>query len=577
MVAIRLTTFAGTVPRMSERNLPEQNATVARNVRPRADALEPLPRPARVVPTAALAQAGFIQSDMAQSDATPIQNIDPATTRLFRIPTGSDVFDTAASFFLQFTDPDTDVIRTPVVNDAFERYYWCSPSHGLKYNSKARILTGDPEYDVGVEAPGAAPVVAASGGSSATNVTRSYLVTFVTTFGEEGPPSPPREVVGRIDDTFAVSSIPQPTPVSGRSPITQIRIYRTITAASGATTFFRVGQVAVGTTTFNDNQTDTVISANPQIESISWEAPPDMDGIALMPGGIMVGFKGSELYFSETFRPHAWPPQYRLSVQYPIVGLGVFGNTCVVCTQGFPAAVIGSRPEQMTLVTNTAPAACVARGSIVSTPAGVVFATENGLALFGPGGLQEITSALFDRFAWQRDYAPRTLRAIQYDGRYLAFRTVGGVTDAFMFDPVRAAEGVFHLSPLQIANSNAPSVDIWTGRPVVVAERSVFQLMPIEGDPATFHWRSKEIQIPNPLNFGAADVFFDPAPGAHVRLRVWANRQLVFDEDIAPRGPGRDIKLPSGFKTDIWQFEIEANTVVYAVHMAPTKMDLKRV
>ena len=45
------------------------------------------------------------------------------------------------SFFMEFEDADTLVIKSPVVDDSFQRYYWASPSTPPSYNTYDRILT----------------------------------------------------------------------------------------------------------------------------------------------------------------------------------------------------------------------------------------------------------------------------------------------------------------------------------------------------------------------------------------------------------------------------------------------------
>src|SRR4051812_12632113 len=47
------------------------------------------------------------------------------------------------NFFMYFQDVNTDVLKAPIVNDKFERYYWVSPStNGLRFATKNDILSG---------------------------------------------------------------------------------------------------------------------------------------------------------------------------------------------------------------------------------------------------------------------------------------------------------------------------------------------------------------------------------------------------------------------------------------------------
>lgn len=550
MASVKFVAFAGEIPARDIRLLPDANAAEAVNTR-EPGALEGVNAP------------------------TSLSALAAGTRDVYRIPTGA-IDDLSASFWMQFTDADTDVVRTPNVNDSFERYYWAAPSHGLKYNSKARILAGNADYSLAVPAPTTAPTVTVSGAigeGDSLDVTRSYVITWVSVFGEEGQPSPPREAVGRISQLWTVTDIPQPpaSPPAGQVPIEKIRIYRTTTSASGTTTFFLVDELLVGNISYVDTKTDTVLVT--QIRSTVWAAPPDMDGLISMPNGIFVGFKGNNLFFSENFRPHAWPAEYQLTVEYPIVGLGVTGNTCVVCTTGHPAAVTGTRSATMSLNTNTMALPCLSRGSIVSTRLGVIYATQSGLVLIGPGGIEMITSSLFERYGWNQEYAPGSLRACLHAGKYIAVRTVGDTADAFTFDPTKPEEGVVRLDGF-VANANVQT-DPWSGRALLVQSSAVHELLPATGTVKTYRWRSKEIHFPRPLNLGVADIFHDGDGSQSVILRVWADRRLVFDQNVAVK---RDhIKLPSGFKADIWQFEIQSAVKVHALHVASTAQELTNV
>ena len=103
-----------------------------------------------------------------------------------------------------------------------------------------------------------------------------------------------------------------------------------------------------------------------------------------MPNGFLIGFDGNNIYMSEAYHFHAWPAEYKQATETPIVGLGVLGQTCVVCTQGYPATVTGTKPATCSFTKATTGEPCLSRGSIVSTPQGVIYASQNGLILVGP-------------------------------------------------------------------------------------------------------------------------------------------------------------------------------------------------
>ena len=59
------------------------------------------------------------------------------------------------------------------------------------------------------------------------------------------------------------------------------------------------------------------------------------------------------------------------------------------------------------------------------------------------------------------------------------------------------------------------------------------------------------------------------------RFRVFADRKVVYDQPV-PRN-GEAIRLPSGFKARVWQFEIRARAPVYSMHVANLMRELRGV
>lgn len=551
MAGINVTGFIGALPGKDPQLLPETAAVYARNNRVESGALDPVFVP-RLLKAA-----------------------DPATKFVYRIPNGRPaVIDEA--YWIEFKDRDTDVVRTPVVNDNFKRYYWASPSTGFKYATEAVLITNGPDSGLtaGVARPTTAPTldVIAGTGADHTNddvlkLTRSYVVTFVSAFGEEGAPGPAAEATGYGDQDWRLRDIPQPVTQAGYSDVTIIRIYRTVTAQSGSTVFNRVVDLAVGTTTYIDRLSDVAVSGALQLDAVNADMPPSMDGITLMPNGVLVGFKGNNLYFSDNFKPHAWPAAYTLTVQHPIVGLAVFGNTCVVATVGNPCAVVGASGAVMTLTQSDTSMPCVSRQSIVVAPEGVYFATTTGLVLYGASGPTIVSNDIFGGQEWEASYSPQTMDAVMYRGQYTTtFEREGGrpaftVTSGSVVEFDETVTGLVGL-------------DVYSNRPWLLKGSTIYEWLPSYGSRATVEWRSKEFVLLNRVTFGCAQVYFDQTPGGVVVLRVYAEGVLWHTQIVTSQEPFR---LPAGAKYDRWSFTIAANTRVHRVTIAETITDLKRV
>jgi len=512
----------------------------------------------------------------------------------------------------QFQEHDVDIVRGQLVDDLYDRWYFCSPLGGPKFNTYARMVTGLPDYKLGVPGPNTdiaadgtnadAPVIVSIVGGAAPMVTRAYVYTWVNEFGEESSSSLPVIGAGNFDAVWTIGNIKDPPALGVDYPAyTKKRVYRTVTGASGQTTFYRVSEHVIGATlpdggwtsetTFADNtavMTDAVLVNQLRLESISWAPPPpNMKGWIAMPNGFLVGFDDSNIYMSEQYHFHAWPPEYKIATEYPIVGLGILGETCVVCTQGFPATITGAKPATCSLTKATTGEPCLSRGSIVSTPQGIVYASHNGLIMISPQGIENITSKLITRDEWLSKYEPAYIRAQRYQNGYLSLRMkdAPGNRSAFFLDPTELRVALTEFTDMQdLRNVN---VDFWSGEVFLVFDGMLKRWdAPSETDLMPVQWKSKEFQFPYQENFGAYAIYWDDDRFSNypfgvsvlpvdqkVRFKVYADRRVVYDQ-LVPKN-GRPIRLPAGFKADIWQFEIRARAPVYSMHVASTVKELR--
>lgn len=426
--------------------------------------------------------------------------------------------------------------------------------------------------------------------STVVTVVRAYLYTWVTTYGEEGPPSPATLVTcpENSSQTITLTS-PTPTDTTSRSLATT-RIYRTITSSAGIATYFLVAEQAIGTLTYVDVLTDDELSANNQLESTNWIGPPSgLEGMVAMANGIFAGWVGNSLYFSEPYRPHAWPAAYSVTVDYPIVGLGVIGQTLVVCTTGHPATCTGIHPANMTLSKTQVAEPCTSRGSIVSRPGGVYYASPNGIVAAAAGSIKCITSELIDKTEWLNDVDPYDLIAVGYGTAYLALhapRSVAGT--GIMIDGGT-------LGFQWIADSLATKkiqMDMWSSEIFLVTGAAVYRFDPFEAEEReVLTWKSKIFHNARINNLGAMKVYFTIPSGTatqnpvvdntlvqtlssdqYALIKVYADGSHVATREV--RTSGELIRLPSGFKAEYWQFEITSRVTITDLTVASTSREL---
>jgi hypothetical protein len=90
--------------------------------------------------------------------------------------------------------------------------------------------------------------------------------------------------------------------------ITHRRIYR---ATSGV--FLFVAEIAVATSSYSDSIVAEDLGE--ELPSLTWLPPPDtLKGLINLPGGVMAGFTGRDVYFCDPYHPQAWPVQYMQSL-----------------------------------------------------------------------------------------------------------------------------------------------------------------------------------------------------------------------------------------------------------------------
>lgn len=231
--------------------------------------------------------------------------------------------------------------------------------------------------------------------------TRGYIYTYVSDWGEESAPSPVTPLL-TIDQNDSVDvSIGAPAVTSPYGTITHWRLYRSSTTNVGAAYQF-VAEVPIATTSYNDTKKQEELQE--VCPSLTWTEPrSDLFALTGLPNGIMVGLAedGRILCFSEPYQPYAWPREYELSLEYPGVGIGAFGQTAVVVTTGQPCYVSGADSANMSAQKIESAQACVSKRSIVSADGGVLYASPDGICLAGPSGVELLTLGAYSREDWQ--------------------------------------------------------------------------------------------------------------------------------------------------------------------------------
>jgi hypothetical protein len=550
MAALVVPNFVGMFPRRGLRLLEDNMAAVAANT---------------------LLTNGYVRGRNADVLLTEL----PAPARKIRRVIAKD----GREGYLTFVTPDVDIVQAPLVNDQFARYYWAGEGFPPGFSTAERIINGDTGYRLGVLPPEAPPVVTNEGGGTDPQLpaeSRAYAYTYVDVYGQESQPSPPSALLSiRSDETAEVTFTAGAAPVD-YPELAFRRLYRTVPGAQGVAQFFFVADVPIATLVFTDDNDTSVVALNETMPSADWTPPPEgLAGMAALPNGFLVGFRGRDVLFSEPYLPHAWPSGYTLSVEDDIVGLAVFDTNVVILTKGVPQIATGVAPESMSLIKVGPTNACVSRRSIVAMPGAVVYASEDGLNAVSVGGNDLLTRPMIDRDAWRRDYKPeRLLAARDGEARYIGFFSD---TLGFMLDFREPELGLSFVSTTAGDGTVVGLDEDAEGRSAIMLDgagvATIFSAA--VGMPQRYTWRSKEFFATRPMNIGAGQVNVDPKAvpfaAGDVTFRLWANG-LPVAEQVIPLG--KAFRLPTGYKAQVFQFELDTDQPISRVVLTEAPREL---
>jgi hypothetical protein len=390
------------------------------------------------------------------------ENVDLESGRLVSIKEDSDVYtlqnSTRRSIYyyrdtswLEWNEDNVSVVPGPIPGDTTDRLYFTGDDYP-RVGNVSTLVSGSAGYPVnsfrlGIPAPASAPTTAKSGTADATQTPSdvSYVFTFVSGFGEEGPPSPASAVFELTDTETVVVTMGSSLSGNfnfGATSGALRRIYRSNTGSTN-TTFQFVGEVPYATQTFTD--TKDAAQLGEVLPSGTWIGPPNdnatlypdgpLKGLIPLAQGVMAGFTGKRFCLSEPFLPHAWPVSYRITTEEDIVAIASTANGVVAMTDGQPYFITGTDPSAMTAIRVDLAQACVNINSVVDMGDYVLYAGPDGLCAVQSASGQVVTKGLVSVAQWNDEYYPTAIRAFKYEGTYVAFWKSGSNHGGWVYDP----------------------------------------------------------------------------------------------------------------------------------------------
>ena len=566
MTTIRIQDFRGEIPRINDRRLPPNAATIARNCRFNSGTLEPIREGSEENVFGSAVQTIFLDS---------------------------------ASWI--GWNADVSVARGPVAQD---RLYYTG-------DGAPKMRVSGTVYGLALDAPTVAPTITNLSTPSAVAEYVVFVYTWVTDFGEESAPSPASSsILYSPGVTQRVSGLG--TPPSGRN-VTAIRIYRSQTSAAGVTDLYFASEIAVATSSYDyDADAEPLAEA---ITSTDYDTPLDtLTGLISLPNGMMAAFNGRDLYFCEPFIPHAWPVKYMQTVDFPIVGLVGFGSNLAILTTGTPYVAQGLHPDSIALEKLESGLPCVSRKGIVDLGYAAIYPSPEGLILISGQQTENITKSIYSREQWQL-LSPETITAARYERKYIFTRNEvafdlldggdhagwlpadettydGGGTSAdptaFIYDfgTPFSSFGEQRLSIIDL-EADIPSV-VDTDYPAPAGmyfDETTTDLYLLDDDnvtvskfnaaeslPMTSFWRSKPFTASVSAFYGALFVRTDRAITVDdvFKVRVYGDGTNLREITASNRCE----RLPSGKLCNQWEIEIESTVEVVSVTMGATPQDV---
>ncbi len=413
--------------------------------------------------------------------------------------------------------------------------------------------------------------------------TRFYIVTFVTDWGEESAPSEPSDIL-EVDQNDTVT-ITRPNSTRFGSSlfsnnIQKWRIYRSNTG-SATSSFQFVEELLTSTNTYTDSKKAEELGE--VCPTLTWEPPPyraDLQnelypqpvvgtnpflrGLTGMPNGIMAGFFDNTVAFCEPYVPYAWPIEYQITTEFPIVGLGVFGQTLFVGTTGNPYFISGADSASMSAQKLDAKQSCSSRRSIVSVQGGVLYASPDGLCVADPSGVKVVSGGMYTREDWQK-LNPATMVAASHENIYYLFYTGNG-GGCLTFDLATAKLGRLDLT------ATATFTDTLTDT-LYVANGTSIQSVFGSATRRTAKWKSPRMVLPRQEPVAWVKVYGDQTPEAPVTVRWYGDGALRHTAVFTDPNPQR---LPAGRWLE-HEVEVESAARVTRVVLAGNTQELQSV
>ena len=556
---------------------------------------------------------------------------------------------------------NTYVVKSPMYDDENNRIYFTN-SNGFFVTDSSLLKDQDyntgyiPEgswYRTAIPQPGQSDIWISGGTGSGDIESRSYVYCYVRQWPDGtidiGKSSDPlknssyrsRYTVDVRPGQVVDMSIVDPLLYADGAHvgINKVYIYRSEVTSAGQAVYSYVDQFDVNTNRATNNPNAVWIdegayykysdskpntSLGEACPSLYWDPPVGgLKGLVSLQNGLFAAYKDSTVYVSDWNAPHAWPYEHKVTIDYPIVGLGSFGNTIVVCTEAAPVLIVVQDPTNPTVKAVQENCPCVSADSIVNTRTGVIFASQNGLVLINSTSPTCITEKLITQDEWLPLH-PESLKGAFLDNIYYGFFTnptdkaaglifdLDSYTYSTVYNSIVSSGLVFTTQPAKVIYNDIEQPQLYVCYPLEDSTR--YSLCSFASDSRinkSFRWRSKVNVSPQGLfNLSAARVMMTSQSSQKENEHIWKGEltgssfaarvmdgepingwcktneleladatvfnyyvdgELKYSREVKDSKPFR---LPTGFRGETVEVEIKSNAYIHSITLASSMGEL---
>lgn len=579
MPNIRVTAFAGMIPALEDKLLPNENASYAMNCRLHNGKLGPLKKAVLT----GLLEAGELGYD-------PLNDVPFTGLTATQYPT---LFRVLSQNALTYSNPTTYPYQT---NPRVFAVDSGSVLRGIDYFSVGvQRSLGVPPGPV-TQLLGVVPAL-----RSKTLTTRCYCATYVNVFGEESAPGQLSPIINCYEgDVIRLNIIPSFTPSNPNTFNMQtIRIYRTMgeyetgeqLGNKNNTDYHLVIELAYNTSAFEfaDDITSDRMPADLLLSrEFFMPSPIDVVAIAELESGFFViAYRDGTIRVSERFLYHAFPLRNQVVLPAWIDSMVSFYDTLFVTCRTGPSYKINIIPKpagpEIDVQSYSDSYHSTDPRTLVKTNFGALFSSQRGLTALSREKQSVVSQGSINATQWNETFRGSNF---YWASGYLVSQGTVGLRN-WLMDVPDDISGQTPFGKLTYIDD-----ELWPMNPAavpyLVQGRNKIHIN-IQGvrytwdglelapftpdDAATYVWRSKMFVEPGRTTYAAAKVTFKDRTAGQlgVRFKLYGDGALRFERMVYSDAPFR---LPHLYKAMNWMFELSGKAEVHEVHIATSMIEL---